>query len=147
MAAKGKTRFNTPRVKAILGEVNQEIGEELAFDIEARIKTNINNEPSAGHTGLIDTGFMLNSVYVVLPESDTYAAADPSGVYIDREGLLVQRSLAPRIALPGDAAALVAVGAEYTIYLEEEHSFIQRAVERSAKGLDAIVEGTTKFHD
>jgi hypothetical protein len=147
MAAKGEARFNTPRVKAILGEVNQGVGEELAFDIEARIKTNINNEPSAGHQGLIDTGFMLNSVYVVLPGSDTYSSTDPSGEYANREGLPVQRSLAPRISLPGDAAALVAVGAEYTIYLEAEHAFVQDAVQASARGFDAIVEGNTKFHD
>jgi len=102
---------------------------QIAHRIEERTKVNISEAPGASGQGLIDTGFMINSVYVVTPEGSSYDQANQSGQYENREGQMVERRIAPEIKLHQYAAAMVAVGAEYAIYQEIEHGFFIKAIE------------------
>ena len=117
----------------VLGRIDaavEDLVEKLAYAVESQTKLNINQTPSAGHTGLIDTGFYLNSVYVVTPKGDSYGQTDDSGSYKNREGQMVERRIAGKMGLPSDAAAVVVVGAEYAIYLEIDHAPLYRAAEQ-----------------
>lgn len=113
----------------------------VALRIEERTKVNINQAPGASGQGLIDTGFLLNSTYVVSPNKNTYDQANQTGTYKNRAGEDVQRNLVPRQKLkPGFAMVLVAVGADYAIYQEIEHSFFYRAIEETSKELKGLIE-------
>lgn len=118
------------RVLGVINNAVEDLVEKLAYQIEAATKQNIVGTPSAGHTGLIDTGFYLNSVYVVTPKGDSYGQTDKSGSYKNREGKEVERQMAGKMGLPSDAAAVVVIGAEYAIYLETDHAPLYRAAEQ-----------------
>lgn len=113
----------------------------VAFRIEERTKVNINEAPGASGQGLIDTGFMLNSTYVVAPGVDTYDQANQTGVYKNNAGEDARRTLAPRRKLKaGETSVLVAVGADYAIYQEIKHNFFYRAIEETSRELGGLVE-------
>jgi hypothetical protein len=128
------------KVKLVLDKHVQQSIEAIAFRIEERTKVNISEAPGASGQGLIDTGFMINSTYTVLPDGSSYGDADQSGFYQNREGLEVERNLAPERPLPRGAGALVAVGAEYAIYQEMEHGFFIQAIEDTAKEIGGLVK-------
>lgn len=114
---------------------------KAAFRIEERTKVNINQAPGASGQGLIDTGFMINSVYVVTEGGrNTYDRTDPTGLYTNLKGDQVERHIAPEMPLPDDAAALVAVGAEYAVYQEIIHHFFYQALLDTAAEFDSLVE-------
>jgi len=119
--------------KAVMARVEaatQAALEALAFQVEAQTKVIIQQN------GQIDTGFMLNSVYVLLA-SGQQGVQWPSGYYPSRnESGVVSRTLAQTAEL-GDYAAAVGVGAAYAIFQEMKNSFLFRAmgqVSRTAKG-------------
>lgn len=111
-----------------------------AFRIEERTKVNIMEAPGASGQGLIDTGFMWNSTYVATPARSTYDRTEGTGLYTNREGQEVERHIAPEVPLPEDAAALVAVGAEYAVYQEIIHHFFYQAILDTAGEFDSLVE-------
>jgi hypothetical protein len=100
----------------------------IAFQMEARTKVNIRDN------GQVDTGFMLNSAYVVLPNKSTYGQAR-----IASNARNSDREMAREARLPAGAAAAVVVGAEYAAYQEMRRSFLYRAAEQVA-GHDAEAE-------
>lgn len=113
--------------------------EAAAAAIEGQTKINIRNQPSAGHTGLIDTGFMVNSVYFVAKSGSSYDKTDKSGKYKNREGQMVERNIQPK-ANPQGNGALVAIGAEYAIDLEEQYQMLYGAAETVAKHMGGLVK-------
>lgn len=108
--------------------------EAAALQIEAQTKVNIQNNNQ------IDTGFMLNSTYVVTPRLSTYDETDPGGTQFDRFGHLVEREIAPQVSLPDNARAAVVVGAEYAVYQEDQKPFFYPAAETVA----GQIKGTTE---
>jgi hypothetical protein len=94
----------------------------LAHQIEGQAKANIVANDQ------VDTGFMLNSVFVTTHEESGYGAARAAA-----EAQNPDAAMNPEPSLPEDAAALVAVGAEYAVYQEMRNSFLYRAVEEVAR--------------
>ena len=130
------------QVRLVIEQHTQRTLEAAAFRIEERTKVNISEAPGASGQGLIDTGFMWNSTYVVTPRRSTYNQTEPTGLYPSpaQGGREVERHIAPEIPLEDDAAALVAVGAEYAIYQEIIHHFFFQAIEDTAAELGGLIE-------
>ena len=96
------------------------------LQVEAQCKTNIrfaahelkHARPHGGGgpgmvVGLIDTGFMINSVYTVSPDDSNYSdAASEAGGKNSQERMLSESS-------PKQHEAIVTVGAEYFRWIEE----------------------------
>jgi len=140
MAAEVKINWFEDKVRLLINQATAETLANAAFRIEERTKVNITEAPGASGAGLVDTGFMLNSTYVVIPSGSTYGQANPSGTYQDRAGREVSRELAPERRLAGGAAALIAVGSDYAIYQEIEHAFLYQAIQETAKEFSGLVE-------
>jgi len=135
-----KIVWHDGQVMAAINDATEDFIEAIAYQIEAVTKKNISETPSAGHTGLIDTGFYLNSVYVVTPRGDSYGQTDDSGTYKNRQGKEVERRIAGKMGLPSDAAAVVVIGAEYAIYLEIDHAPLYRAAEQVIGNAGKLIE-------
>lgn len=135
-----KVKLRSKEVRVEIHQAMMDTIERAAFAVEGQVKQNIRNQPSAGHTGLIDTGFMVNSVYTIVDGGeDTYNQTDPSGAYKNTEGQLVERDIAPPVNPPSDGA-VVAIGAEYAVYLEEDYQMLYKAAETVAKQMGGIVK-------
>lgn len=79
-----------------LHEASKQVVKKTAFDLKAQIQANIRSN------GQIDTGFMVNSPYVVTSDNSDYQGG--------------QNAL-PEVGAPGnDTTAYVAVAASYAIY-------------------------------
>lgn len=144
MAAEVKVNWHGDKVRLVVDRAAAGSMANVALRIEERTKVNIREAPGASGQGLVDTGFMWNSVYVVVQgprgtESD-YDKTQPSGTYTDREGRTVERQIAPKRTLSGKASALVAVGADYAIFQEIKHAFFFRAIEETRKELGGLIE-------
>jgi hypothetical protein len=140
MTAEAKVNWYEDKVRLVIDEKTGQTLLNAAFRIEERTKVNINQAPGASGQGLIDTSFMLNSTYVVGPKVSTYDQALRSGMYTNRAGEEVERNLAPQADLPRDAAALVAVGAEYAVFQEIIHHFFFQAIEDTSRELGGLIE-------
>lgn len=129
------------RVLVRAREATDDILARAAAQISGQAKVNMRNQPSAGHIGLIDTGFMVNSVYIeTTTAGDTYGETDRSGEYRNRAGESVPRRIAPESRLPRGVSALVSIGAEYAVMLELRHKCLYRAAEDVAGRIGAIVQ-------
>lgn len=139
----GEVKFYLDHVLLKTAAASDAALEAAALQIEAQVKVNIqrNNQ--------IDTGFMLNSTYVVTPRQSTYGQTNPTGVEFDRLGNLVQRTIAPEISLPENARAAVVVGAEYAVYQEDQKPFVYPAAETVAGQIKGTAEKIFKeeLHD
>lgn len=136
MAAKGQVNWYEDEVRLQLTEALAAMLDKAALLIEAQTKVNIRNN------GQVDVGFLMNSVYVVTPRSNSYV--DASGKhYSKKEERQVERLMAPE-ATPKADGALVAVGAEYAIYQEEQIAFLYPAVETVAKTLEGEIVAAGK---
>lgn len=124
-------QINWYKEKAVLAvdKKFQHLMANIAFKIEELTKENIYNTPGASGEGLVDTGFMANTVYVVTREGSTYNEASQSGLYQNREGQMVPREIAPEIDLHEYAIALIVVGANYAIHQEIKHGFFFKAIQ------------------
>lgn len=140
MSNPAKVNWYGDKVRLKIGQAEQGTLLNAALRIEERTKVNINQAPGASGQGLIDTGFMINSVYTVAPQRNTYDQTDKTGTYTNRQGQQVKREIAPEAKLPSGAAALVAVGAEYAIYQEIKHGFFFKAIEDTAVEFKSLVE-------
>ena len=130
----GETKFYLDHVLIKCAAASDRALEAAALQIEAQVKVNIqrNNQ--------IDTGFMMNSTYVVTPSGSTYDQTDASGTQFDRFGNVVERNIAPEVPLPGNARAGVVVGAEYAVYQEDKKPFFYPAAETVAGQIKGSVE-------
>lgn len=118
-------------------DANDEAVKLMALRIQERTQMNIrqNNQ--------IDTGFMVNSVYVVLPGESTYrdAAKTAELMTVNREGDQVDHSgdVAPEVRLESDAKGAVACAANYAIFQEQRNAFLAPAAEQAAAELGGEV--------
>lgn len=117
----GEVRLHLDHVLLKVAAASDRALEAVALQIEAQTKVNIqqNNQ--------IDTGFMMNSTYVVTRERNTFDQTDASGDQFNRYGELVKRRTVPPQPLPGHARAACVVGAEYAIYQEAKKPFLYPA--------------------
>lgn len=126
----------------VLVQVNNATAEsvkQVAFGIEAGAKAKIQSN------GQIDTGFMMNSTYVVLKGSSSYGQAWGSGKYRSKKtGQSVQRNRASQRSLPTEAAAAIVVGADYAIYQEQRRSFLYAAAEAIVRSVGGTVQRVFK---
>jgi len=130
--ADAEVRMYIEKVLVTVGQATDEALKALAFAMQAQAQANIRSN------GQIDTGFMVNSVYVI--SADGKAGDNwQSGDYLNESGQTVRRELADQPAL-GDAAAAVVVGANYAVYQEAENSFLYRAGEQVAGQASGTVE-------
>lgn len=114
--AKAKIKWYPDEVKkAALEAVNLE---GVAFRVEETAKANIVRNDQ------VDTGFMLNSTYVVLPDRSTYSGGEGIG---------------PKPDVKANQAAVV-VGANYAIYQEIQQSFLFSALNQVTGELGGIVK-------
>jgi hypothetical protein len=116
----GELKVKTERLQGI-----------AARQIEALVKTRINE------LNLIDTGFMINSVYSATPESSTAGQIWDDGLYKNREGEMVERKRVEEMK-PGEGEALVHVAAEYFIDWELRYAILYGALQQVAAHFDQL---------
>ena len=92
-----------PEIAAKLDEVLDKAVRKAAFDIQAHAQANITANES------VRTGFLKNSVYVTTDEKSTYGE-----VQEPQEG----QELLPEVEQPKKHSAVVAVGANYGVFIE-----------------------------
>lgn len=112
-----------------------------AFAVEGQAKVNITNN------GQVDTGFMRNSVYAATDKGLSESAS--SGTFMShKEGRQIERQALPQMSAP-ENGALVAVGAEYGIWQEQENPFLYPALERVAQSMEGeiVAEGAKVIGD
>jgi hypothetical protein len=142
--ADAKLDWKGKAVQLKVENVGQKGLEAMVFDLEGRTKDQIRAN------GQIDTSFMVNSVYTVTRAGQsTYESASTTGTYTNKAGEDVERTKAPQAALPNDAAALVAVGAEYAVFQESKKSFLYVSAEALASAAKGTVElvAREELHD
>lgn len=86
---------------------------------------------------LIDTGFMINTVYSATPDSSTAGQTWDDGLYKNREGEMVERKRVAEMK-PGEGEALVHVAAEYFIDWELRHAILYGALQEVATHFDQL---------
>lgn len=138
MAGKGKVDWYAEDVVLKLEQTTRRGLEQLAAYIDGETKLQIVDNDQ------VDTGFMVNSVYHKSDGGSTYADANQTGDYINQDGDLVERELAPEADLPPEYDALVCVGANYAIFQEMEQPFLYPALLKGAQQAKAIIEKVAK---
>lgn len=98
---------------------------KTAFDIQANIQAQIQAN------GQVDTGFMLNSVYVVTSKESTYKGGEKA---------------LPEVESPGDdATAYIAVAANYGVYqnygtrYQPPRPFFEPGIDKARPGFEAAL--------
>jgi len=120
-------KWYAENVTLLVGKAEDAVLDKAALQTLAHAQVNIQQNDQ------IDTGFMLNSGYVVSAESDTYNdARSEARAQADRE-------MAPKADLE-EGDALVAFGAEYSIYQEASNSFLYRALESVRNEMRGIIK-------
>ncbi len=92
----------------------------------------------------IDTGFMLNTVYHVADGVSTYAATAESGEHTGKSGANKFVEKAPEAQLPDEYEALVAVGADYAVFQEQQNSFLFKALLQASQEAGGIIQAAAK---
>lgn len=92
----------------------------------------------------VDTGFMLNTVYHVANAVSTYAATAEGGEYTGKAGANKFVEKAPEAPLPDEYEALVAVGADYAIFQEQQNSFLFKALLQASQEAGGIIQAAAK---
>ena len=126
--------FYTKRVMQAAQAAADDAVTALAFQVEGQAKINVREN------GQIDTGFMLNSIYTVAPEGNTYRQAWTTGDYASTKNEGAEyRELGGEMSAR-EHMALVVVGAEYGLFQETRNSFLYRALDMvSADSLGVTV--------
>ena len=88
--------------------------------VEALVKVRITDEK------LIDTGFMLNSVYVSTHQQSGYGAARSAASSRNPKA-----EMGPEVKPANEYEALVVVGANYAAYVENDHPFFRPVIDES----------------
>lgn len=123
-----ETKFYLDKIVTQIESANLQAAAELALAVEGEAKLNIQTNEQ------IDTGFMVNSVFTITPNSSGYSAA--KGAAEAKNPDLV---MAPEPTMEDGALAGVAVGAEYAIYQEEKKPFLYPAAETVAQKAGATI--------
>lgn len=117
--ARSQVDWYGQEVRVRVSNASESFLARIAHQIEAHTKANIVANKQ------VDTGFMLNSVYVKTPDESGYPAARAAAGARN-----AQAAMAPEARLEGGAKAAVCVGAEYAIHQERRRSFLYRAAEQ-----------------
>ena len=125
----GQVNWYGDQVRLVIAQASQAVLEQAAFTIEGAAKENIVANDQ------VDTGFMLNSAYTVLPGRSTYAAAKAAA-----EAQNPDATMAPEQSLPDGAGAAVSIGAAYAAYQEVQRPYLYPAVETAQRAVGGIVE-------
>lgn len=136
--AKAKVDWYANDVIMLVDGATDEFLAKLAFQIQGQARINIQTNKQ------IDTGFMLNSVYVVTPEKSDYSERKA-----EAEIRNPKANMAPQVRLPHGAKAAVCAGAEYAIYQEARKSFLYRALEQVSNEAEGVLKpiAREKFGD
>lgn len=114
-----------PQISDALHTALSQVIRKTAFDGQANIQRVIQAN------GQIDTGFMLNSVYVVTSDSSTYAGGD--------------KALPEVESPPDDLTAYIAVAANYGVYqnygtrFQPARPFVEPGVELTRPGFEQAI--------
>jgi len=126
-------------VRVVVEDASADVLNQLAFQVLGQARINIQQN------GQIDTGFLLNSGYVVSEKANTFGDTDPSGEYQSRKtGDSVQRNRVDQARTPDDNGAVVGFAADYAIYQEMANSYLFTALEQVAATGGANVQVTPK---
>lgn len=129
MAKKAKVTVYLDHIKMRVEGATEEALHKLALEVEGHAKVNITINDQ------VDTGFMLNSVYVESQRGSTFAKTWDAD----------EKTKAPRLNLPRRySATAIVVGAVYAIYQEVLNSFLRTAVETVTNRVKGIVEPVYK---
>ena len=122
-------------VMAAVGSVKRASMKDIALAAQAEARRNIERNKQ------IDTRFLLNSIYAIWRDGDTYNDTWPTGRYYSskRRNQRLRREVAARIGLPPGVDATVASAAPYAIYPESDRSFLYAAVQQILSAVDQIV--------
>ena len=126
------SNWDTKHIKMIVRGATDKLLNEIAVTGQGYTRVNIRDN------GQIDTGFMINSVFVVTPKTDDYYDASVNAHERNEDVSMGER---PRI---GENEAVIGVGAEYAIYQEAANSFLWKAAEQLRDRFPQIVR-TVKF--
>ena len=118
---------------------------ELAFEIEGQTKININQ------LDLIDTGFLVNSPYVVAQTGESSyeqakAAALTAGATNGaKSGRINSAEMGEKVTFENDKQRVaVAIGAEYAIFPETKTPYFYPAAKQKAAEFGGILKATAK---
>lgn len=133
MADEYEVKSYLEQVITQIEDANIEAVRKIVLRVQERTQMNIRANDQ------IDTGFMVNSVYVVLPDGSDYqmAARTADNMTINRAGESVDHAgdIAPEIELQDDANGAVACAANYAIFQEQRKAFLAPAAEQTAAEL------------
>lgn len=121
-------KWDDTKLQGELKVKTEELLGNAARLIEAKTKIRINE------LDLIDTGFMVNTVYSATPKSSTAGQVWDDGRYKNRDGEMVERKRVGEMK-PGEGEALVHVAAEYFIEWELRYSILYNALIETANQL------------
>jgi hypothetical protein len=119
-----KLKLNIARIRAVIPDAIDEALGMTAAEIEGHAKARISAN------GQIDTGFMMSAV-----QHDSKHFGPVHGATVSPD---LQRVAAPLPAL-GDASAIVHAAAEYSIYQEEQQSFLYAGAQDAVGGVGGNV--------
>lgn len=134
-----KVDWRGDEILAIVQAASDEVMHKLASETRDLAVENIKSD------NLIDTGFMLNSAYIVTPLGDDYSATWKDGRYPVNPGKhggwsgQARREKAPKVDLPTNADAAVVIGANYAIFQEIENFFLYLAAEKVVGRIGGII--------
>lgn len=120
--------FYLDKILVKVQEAEGQILEALAHQIEGQAKANIVDNDQ------VDTGFLLNSIYVATGQGSNYGQAKS-----EAKGKNPSAGMAAEMDA-GQGQAAVVAGAEYAIFQEARKSFLFRAAEQVATQAGATVE-------
>ena len=127
-------------VKLAVDNATDEFLTGLAFYVEGEAKVEAD----------VDTGFMRNAIYTVLPEGEFFGGQSgkgrKSGVYRNKQGQTVQRNRTDSTPGVGKNEAAVHGAAEYTIEQEMKHGFMYRALEKAQSVAGGLIQRAGKKH-
>ncbi|MBX3016004.1 MAG: hypothetical protein KF832_31070, partial [Caldilineaceae bacterium] len=118
-------------------DATQEALLALAFQIEGEAKVNIVSN------GQVDTGFMLNSSYIVGGDTNSFRPR-AEVLTSPKTG---QRGMHDTVASPppvADEEVVVGFAADYAIYQESERPFLYPAAQRVASQAAGVIETVGK---
>ncbi len=125
--AKPKVNWYGNNVQLAVDDASAELIDKLAFQVLGQARINIQQN------GQIDTGFMMNSGYVVSDKENTFDDTDPSGAYESRKtGDTVQRDRVDQPPAPDEGGAVVGFAADYAVFQEMVNSYLYTALEQVA---------------
>ena len=125
MTKKAKVTVDHDHVKLRVKGATEKALDKIALEVEGHAKINITVNDQ------VDTGFMLNSVYVESQRGSTFGKTWEGD----------EKTKAPRLKLPRRyGSAAIVVGAVYAIYQEVLNSFLRTAGASVMSRVKGIVE-------